>query len=290
MVFTFIGDRARSGAAGPAGPDGESAYQIAVANGFVGTEAQWLASLVGPVGPASTVPGPAGPASTVPGPAGAAATVAVGTTTTGLAGTSASVTNSGTSAAAVFNFTIPRGQDGTNGTNGTNGNAATITVGTTTTGAPATPASVTNVGTSNAAVFNFTIPKGDVGPVGPTADPDTPNNRTLAFATAYQATDPTKPAFVSVSIDAFYPSLLIAAYNDVVELRIGPASTVAGGTSGYVVGTWRLAFTAVVTLVGSAIGGRGQLNAMLPAGWYFSVRRTSGTVATISGAIDQSLG
>lgn len=29
------------------GPTGLSAYQIAVANGFVGNEAQWLASLVG---------------------------------------------------------------------------------------------------------------------------------------------------------------------------------------------------------------------------------------------------
>lgn len=38
------------GAAGPAGPGGLSAYQVAVANGFVGTEAQWLASLEGPQG------------------------------------------------------------------------------------------------------------------------------------------------------------------------------------------------------------------------------------------------
>jgi hypothetical protein len=42
-----------AGPIGPQGPDGEaganglSAYQIAVANGFVGTEAQWLASLAG---------------------------------------------------------------------------------------------------------------------------------------------------------------------------------------------------------------------------------------------------
>lgn len=35
---------------GPPGPQGQSAYQIAVANGFVGTQAQWLASLVGAAG------------------------------------------------------------------------------------------------------------------------------------------------------------------------------------------------------------------------------------------------
>lgn len=38
------------GAPGPAGADGASAYEVAVANGFVGTEAAWLASLVGPAG------------------------------------------------------------------------------------------------------------------------------------------------------------------------------------------------------------------------------------------------
>lgn len=37
------------------GDDGLSAYQIAVANGFVGTEAEWIASLKGPQGPAAPV-------------------------------------------------------------------------------------------------------------------------------------------------------------------------------------------------------------------------------------------
>ncbi|WP_454647790.1 glycine-rich domain-containing protein [Bradyrhizobium liaoningense] len=41
---------------------------------------------------------------------GAAATVAVGTVTTGAGGSAASVTNSGTSSAAVFDFTIPAGK------------------------------------------------------------------------------------------------------------------------------------------------------------------------------------
>lgn len=91
------------------------------------------------------------------GPTGNAATIVVGTTTTGAAGTSASVTNSGTTSAAVFNFTIPRGDTGATGATGT---AATIAVGTTTTGAPGTSASVTNSGSSSAAVFNFTIPRG----------------------------------------------------------------------------------------------------------------------------------
>ena len=103
---------------------------------------------------------------------GAAATIGTPTITTGLAGTEASVTNSGTSSAAVFDFVIPRGDAGTNGNNGTNGNdgedgaAATIEDPTITTGLAGTEASVTNSGTSSAAVFDFVIPRGDPGTPG----------------------------------------------------------------------------------------------------------------------------
>lgn len=94
------------------------------------------------------------------GSTGAAATIAVGTVTTGAAGSSATVTNAGSSSAAVFNFSIPQGTAGTNGTNGTNGSAATIAAGTTTTAVPGTNAAVSNSGSSSAATFNFTIPRG----------------------------------------------------------------------------------------------------------------------------------
>ena len=107
-----------------------------------------------------------------PGADGQAATITVGTTTTGNAGTNASVTNSGTSSAAVLDFVIPRGadgapgQDGADGQDGAPGQAATITVGTTTTGNAGTNASVTNSGTSSAAVLNFVIPRGADGAPG----------------------------------------------------------------------------------------------------------------------------
>jgi hypothetical protein len=48
-----------AGGGGGAGADGASAYEVAVANGFVGTEVEWLASLVGPAG-ADGAAGPAG--------------------------------------------------------------------------------------------------------------------------------------------------------------------------------------------------------------------------------------
>ena len=94
------------------------------------------------------------------GATGTAATIAAGTTTTGAAGSSATVVNSGTSSAAVFDFTIPQGNTGATGATGATGTAATIAVGTTTTGAAGTAATVTNVGTSGAAIFDFSIPQG----------------------------------------------------------------------------------------------------------------------------------
>lgn len=54
------GDAGDVGPIGPAGDDGLSAYQVALANGFVGTESQWLASLQGPQGEQG-IQGPAGP-------------------------------------------------------------------------------------------------------------------------------------------------------------------------------------------------------------------------------------
>ena len=52
---------------------------------------------------------------------GAAATIAVGTVTGLPAGSTPTVTNSGTSAAAVFNFGIPAGADGQDGQDGRDG-------------------------------------------------------------------------------------------------------------------------------------------------------------------------
>ena len=116
---------------------------------------QWISVSTGPEGPV----GPEGKP-------GDNATVAVGNTYTGPPGSSAAVSNTGTPQNAVFDFVIPSGTKGADGTNGTDGIAATINAGTTTTSAPGTNSNVTNVGTTNAAIFNFQIPKGDQGDPG----------------------------------------------------------------------------------------------------------------------------
>jgi hypothetical protein len=103
------------------------------------------------------------------GPAGQAATISVGTTTTGNAGTSASVNNSGTSSAAVFNFIIPRGDVGAKGDKGDTGNQGPIgetpqlTIGQVLTGTAGSSAQVSISGTTEDPILNFSIPRGATG-------------------------------------------------------------------------------------------------------------------------------
>jgi hypothetical protein len=94
------------GPQGPAGPQG--------ATGATGTQGpQGSTGATGSQGPQGN-PGTNG-AQGNPGAAGAAATISVGSTVTGAEGSSAIVSNSGTSSAAIFNFTIPRGAMGFTG-------------------------------------------------------------------------------------------------------------------------------------------------------------------------------
>jgi hypothetical protein len=144
----------------------------AILNFGIPTGAQGPQGIQGPKGDT----GPMGQTG-AKGDTGAAATVQVGNTNTGAPGTNAQVTNAGNEHFAVFNFTIPRGDKGEKGATGAQGakgdkgdkgdagTAATITVGSTTTTNPGTNATVTNSGTTSAAVLNFGIPKGATGSV-----------------------------------------------------------------------------------------------------------------------------
>ena len=66
----------------------------------------------------------------------------------------------------MFDSSIKTAIKGDTGADGSDGAAATVAVGSTTTGAAGSSASVTNSGTSSAATFDFTIPKGDTGATG----------------------------------------------------------------------------------------------------------------------------
>ena len=110
------GPQGPQGETGPQGPQGETG-----ATGPQGPKGDTGAT--GPQGPqgetgATGATGPQGPQGETgaTGPAGSSATIAVGTVTTLSAGSNATVTNSGTSSSAVFDFGIPQGPKGDAGT------------------------------------------------------------------------------------------------------------------------------------------------------------------------------
>lgn len=135
-------------------------------------------------------------------------------------------------------------------------------------------------------------PKGDTGATGATGaqgpqgtglSPGTPAAITVAFGSAVRPADTTKPYIVSVTINAAYNIAVAGTVADVCELWIGPASTV-GTTGGTLVSSWGASLTGILTLVGAGIGARGPLTTLVPAGWYFAIRRTTSGTATIQSA------
>ena len=140
---------------GPAGPTGATG-----STGLTGATGP-AGGPTGPTGPsgatgATGITGPIGPT----GPSGAAGATGV-TGPTGPTGPTGS--RGATGATGVTGPTGPTGPSGVTGATGGTGSAATVSVGTVTTGEPGTEAAVTNSGTPQDAVFNFTIPRGATG-------------------------------------------------------------------------------------------------------------------------------
>jgi len=150
------------GLTGPTGPQGPAGPQgLTGATGSIGN--------TGPQGPQGAV-GPTGPQGNV-GPQGAKGdkgdTGAQGTQ--GIQGPQGVTGPTGSQGPkGDTGLTGPQGSQGTTGATGPQGPAATVNAGTTATSAPGTNANVVNAGSTSAAVFNFTIPRGDVGAQGAT--------------------------------------------------------------------------------------------------------------------------
>lgn len=115
------------GPMGPTGPQGVQGLQgVQGPTGPTGatgaTGSQGVQGITGPTGAtgATGATGPTGPAGST-GVSGVSATISVGSTSTGIAGSAAVVTNSGTDEAAVFDFVIPEGPTGPTGATGATG-------------------------------------------------------------------------------------------------------------------------------------------------------------------------
>ena len=194
------GSAGPTGSQGPTGPQGSTGPQ-----GVAGSAATITVGTVGAVaypGPGTVTnsgsssaaildfvlvtgeQGATGPQGSV-GPQGPAATIAVGTVTSGTAGGTPSVTNSGTTGSAVLDFVLIPGNTGPQGATGPAGSAATIAVGTVTSVPFGGTASVTNVGSSTNGTFDFVVvtgPQGALGDLSASAPLDyTGNNFSLRY-------------------------------------------------------------------------------------------------------------
>lgn len=118
------GETGETGPQGPKGDPGTGISNVTIAEGTVAADGGQNYTMTLTKTDNTTVQltfkAPKGNAGTDGAP-GAAATVTVGSVTTGQPGTEAVVTNGGTSAAAVLNFTIPRGATGAKGDPGEKG-------------------------------------------------------------------------------------------------------------------------------------------------------------------------
>ena len=190
------------------------------------------------------------------GVAGTAATVAITNTITADSASLASVTNLGTSSSAILQFSIPQGLPGTNGLSGTNGAtgpqgnagtagangangtngvagangtngvagaAASVAITNTLTADYASSASVTNLGTSSSAIFQFSIPQGLPGTNGANGATGPQGNAGTAGATGANGTNGTNGSAGAAAT--------VAITNTITANYANPASVTNLGTS-----------------------------------------------------------
>ena len=172
-------------------PRGKSAYEVAVENGFSGTETEWLASLKGEPG-APGAPGkdgengktpyvgdngnwyigaddtgkPSRGAKGEPGRDGVTPTFSIESVETGEPGTDAEVTMTGDAPNHGLRFVIPRGNKGDTGAAGADGKTPNLTIGSVTTLDAGQNATASMGGTAESPVLNLGIPRGAKGEPG----------------------------------------------------------------------------------------------------------------------------
>lgn len=110
-----------------------------------------------------------------------------------------------------------------------------------------------------------------------------PSTRTIAVSTAYQATDPSKSAVVTVSPSCTNATTVLAASACTLQVRMNTATLNCSG--GTVYGTWTSTY-ALGLLLTNASGS--PFDVKLPAGAFFILCATAGTFAIA--AVEQSAG
>lgn len=137
--------------------------------------------------------------------------------------------------------------------------------------------------------------KGDTGAAGKDGTAgvnafSAPISRTMSLATAYQATNVTKPAMLTITLESTSTFSLSGSTNNVAQIVMGATNAVAAG-----IGTAMATYKNVLgggLVVGVSITSN-QANTYtvaLPAGWWVAVRQTTGTGLIVSSVLEQVVG
>lgn len=172
--------------------------------------------------------------------------------------------------------TGPQGATGAQGPTGLTGS----TGGTGATGSAGATGSTGATGSAGAT--------GATGPAGPTTA-GAFTSRSVSLATAYQATDPTKPSMVTINLTSSANFSLTGGTTNSADIVVGATNGVAGGT-GTTVGKYSNSVTGTIAIgLNMNSAASNAYTFLLPIGWYFAVRQTAGSV-TITSTFDQPLG
>lgn len=224
-------------------------------------------------------------------------TISIGTVSSLAAGATPTATITGAAPSQTLNLGIPAGASGSPGSNGSNGPVNTLSIGTVSTLSAGAAATASVSGAAPNQTLNIGIPQGAAGAAGSNGangaagvgvSPAAPAAMTVAFATAYQVADPLKAAHINIMIESAYTTTIAGTSADEVEIRIGSTNAVATG-GGSQVATWKTSLTGIALTVGLGLIQRNPVSFMLPPGWFFAVRRLSGTTATIISTAAQPL-
>jgi hypothetical protein len=115
-----------------------------------------------------------------------------------------------------------------------------------------------------------------------------PNVRTLAASTAYQATNPNAVAIINLNLTSSAALSISGGTTNSADIVIGPTNAVASGT-GTVIGKYSNSSTGTLTIgLNTATVAACLISFVLPAGWFMAWRITSGSV-TATSAFDQQI-
>lgn len=121
-----------------------------------------------------------------------------------------------------------------------------------------------------------------------TLEVNSPGSRALSLDTAYQASDQTKAAYITLTIECTATQTLTNGQTCEGEVRSGPTSAVATN-GGMVVGKYKNAVGGSLSLGNLNLTHTSTISILLPIGHYFAIKQTSGTGMQVSLTADQAV-